>query len=202
MKRILATLILIAATIGIATAQAPKPATAKAIFAGGCFWCMEPPFDKTDGVIATISGYTGGTKLNPTYEEVSGGRTGHAEAVQVEYDPKKVSYEKLLDVFWHNVDPTQKDGQFCDHGNQYRTAIFVANDEQKKLAEASKAALMKSKPFKGDIVTEIVPATTFYPAEDYHQDYYLKNPVRYKFYRTGCGRDARLKELWGSAAPH
>jgi len=201
-KRILATLILIAATIGIATAQAPKPATAKAIFAGGCFWCMEPPFDKTDGVIATISGYTGGTKVNPTYEEVSSGTTGHAESVQVEYDPKKVSYEKLLDVFWHNVDPTQKDGQFCDHGNQYRTAIFVANDEQKKLAEASKAALMKSKPFKGDIVTEIVPATTFYPAEDYHQDYYLKNPVRYKFYRTGCGRDARLKELWGSAAPH
>ena len=202
MKRILATLILIAATIGIATAQAPKPATAKAVFAGGCFWCMEPPFDKTDGVIATISGYTGGTKVNPTYEEVSSGTTGHAESVQVEYDPKKVSYEKLLDVFWHNVDPTQKDGQFCDHGNQYRTAIFVANDEQKKLAEASKAALMKSKPFKGDIVTEIVPATTFYPAEDYHQDYYLKNPVRYKFYRTGCGRDARLKELWGSAAPH
>jgi len=201
-KRILATLILIAATIGIATAQAPKPATAKAIFAGGCFWCMEPPFDKTDGVIATISGYTGGKKVNPTYEEVSSGTTGHAESVQVEYDPKKVSYEKLLDVFWHNVDPTQKDGQFCDHGNQYRTAIFVANDEQKKLAEASKAALMKSKPFKGDIVTEIVPATTFYPAEDYHQDYYLKNPVRYKFYRTGCGRDARLKELWGSAAPH
>jgi len=201
-KRILATLILIAATIGIATAQAPKPATAKAVFAGGCFWCMEPPFDKTDGVIATISGYTGGTKVNPTYEEVSSGTTGHAESVQVEYDPKKVSYEKLLDVFWHNVDPTQKDGQFCDHGNQYRTAIFVANDEQKKLAEASKAALMKSKPFKGDIVTEIVPATTFYPAEDYHQDYYLKNPVRYKFYRTGCGRDARLKELWGSAAPH
>ena len=202
MKRILATLVLIAATIGIATAQAPKPATAKAVFAGGCFWCMEPPFDKTDGVIATISGYTGGTKVNPTYEEVSSGTTGHAESVQVEYDPKKVSYEKLLDVFWHNVDPTQKDGQFCDHGNQYRTAIFVANDEQKKLAEASKAALMKSKPFKGDIVTEIVPATTFYPAEDYHQDYYLKNPVRYKFYRTGCGRDARLKELWGSAAPH
>jgi len=201
-KRILATLVLIAATIGIATAQAPKPATAKAVFAGGCFWCMEPPFDKTDGVIATISGYTGGTKVNPTYEEVSSGTTGHAESVQVEYDPKKVSYEKLLDVFWHNVDPTQKDGQFCDHGNQYRTAIFVANDEQKKLAEASKAALMKSKPFKGDIVTEIVPATTFYPAEDYHQDYYLKNPVRYKFYRTGCGRDARLKELWGSAAPH
>ena len=185
-----------------ATPVTVPPGHKVATFAGGCFWCMEPPFDKTDGVIATISGYTGGTKVNPTYEEVSSGTTGHAESVQVEYDPKKVSYEKLLDVFWHNVDPTQKDGQFCDHGNQYRTAIFVANDEQKKLAEASKAALMKSKPFKGDIVTEIVPATTFYPAEDYHQDYYLKNPVRYKFYRTGCGRDARLKELWGSAAPH
>jgi peptide-methionine (S)-S-oxide reductase len=216
MKRILAALVLAAvAAIAAGSAQAQSPGaaskgaspttsatTAKAIFAGGCFWCMEPPYDKLDGVIATISGYTGGTKLNPTYEQVSSGSTGHAEAVQVEYDPKKVSYEKLLDVFWHNVDPTQKDGQFCDHGNQYRTAIFAVNDEQKKLAEASKAALMKSKPFKGDIVTEIVPATTFYPAEDYHQDYYMKNPVRYKFYRTGCGRDARLKELWGSAAPH
>ena len=218
MKRILAILVVIAAVMGIAMQIAPAqspgatakgaPAkatpgtTAKAIFAGGCFWCMEPPFDKLDGVVATISGYTGGAKLNPTYEEVSSGSTGHAEAVEVEYDPKKVSYEKLLDVFWHNVDPTQKDAQFCDHGNQYRTAIFAVNDEQKKLAEASKAALAKSKPFKGDIVTEIVPATTFYPAEDYHQDYYMKNPVRYKFYRTGCGRDARLKELWGAAAPH
>src|SRR5206468_759095 len=132
-------------------------------------------------------------KLNPTYEEVSGGRTGHAEAVQIEYDPKRVSYEKLLDVFWHNVDPTQKDGQFCDHGNQYRTAIFFQDDEQKRLAEASKAALAKNKPFKGEIVTEIVAATKFYPAEDYHQDYYMKNPIRYKYYRTGCGRDARLK---------
>jgi peptide-methionine (S)-S-oxide reductase len=155
-----------------------------------------------DGVIATISGYIGGTKQNPTYQEVSAGITGHAEAVQVEYDPTKVSYEKLLDVYWHNVDPTQKNGQFCDHGNQYRTAIFFNDEAQKKAAEGSKAALVKSKPFKGDIVTEIVPATTFYPAEDYHQDYYLKNPVRYKFYRTGCGRDARLKELWGAAAPH
>jgi peptide-methionine (S)-S-oxide reductase len=217
MQRILATLsaLVAAAIVGgslVAVAQAPaRPAaapaaavpgtTAKATFAGGCFWCMEPPYDKLDGVIATTSGYTGGKKANPTYQEVSAGGTGHAEAVQVEYDPKKVSYEKLLDVFWHNVDPTQKDGQFCDHGSQYRTAIFVHDAAQKAAAEASKAALAKSKPFKGDLVTEIVPASTFYPAEDYHQDYYMKNPVRYKFYRTGCGRDARLKELWGAAAP-
>jgi peptide-methionine (S)-S-oxide reductase len=180
---------------------APPAGLAKATFAGGCFWCMEPPFDALDGVVSTTSGYTGGQKVNPTYHEVSAGGTGHAESVEVVYDPKKVSYEKLLDVFWHNVDPTQKDGQFCDHGNQYRTAIFVHDDEQKRLAEASKAALVKSKPFKGEIVTQIVPASTFYPAEDYHQDYYMKNPVRYKFYRTGCGRDARLKELWGAAAP-
>ena len=209
MNRILAMLILLAATFTAAAQTAPAPAkpaasgaTAKATFAGGCFWCMEPPYDKLDGVIATISGYTGGKKVNPTYQEVSAGTTGHAEAVQVEYDPNKVSYEQLLDVFWHNVDPTQKDGQFCDHGSQYRTAIFVHDAGQKRLAEASKAALLKSKPFKGEIVTEIVPATTFYPAEDYHQDYYVKNPVRYNFYRTGCGRDARLKEVWGAAAPH
>ena len=161
---------------------------------------MEPPFDKLDGVISTTSGYTGGTKVNPTYQEVSAGTTGHAEAVQVAYDPKKVSYEKLLDVFWKNVDPTQKDGQFCDHGTQYRTGIFVHDAEQKRLAEASKTALEKSKPFKAAVVTEIVDATTFYPAEDYHQDYYIKNPVRYKLYRTGCGRDARLKEVWGASS--
>jgi peptide-methionine (S)-S-oxide reductase len=180
-------------------ADAPAGA-AKATFAGGCFWCMEPPFDKLDGVISTTSGYTGGQKLNPTYEEVSAGRTGHAESVQIVYDPKKVSYEKLLEVFWHNVDPTQKDGQFCDHGNQYRTAIFVQDEEQKRAAETSKSALDKSKPFKAALVTEITAATQFYPAEEYHQDYYIKNPIRYKFYRNGCGRDARLKELWGDLA--
>ena len=193
-------LLLGAAVMGSASAQTPSAATATATFAGGCFWCMEPPFDKLDGVISTTSGYTGGTKVNPTYEEVSAGRTGHAEAVQVVYDPKRVSYEKLLDVFWHNVDPTQKNGQFCDYGSQYRTGIFVHDGEQKRLAEASKAALQKSKPFKDDVVTEIVAATTFYPAEEYHQDYYIKNPLRYKFYRTGCGRDARLKEVWGTAS--
>lgn len=184
---------------GQAQAQksAPQTMSAKVTFAGGCFWCMEPPYDKLPGVISTTSGYMGGQTKNPTYEQVSSGATGHAEVVQVEYDPKKVSFEKLLDVFWHNIDPTQRDGQFCDHGSQYRTAIFYYSDEQKRLADASKAALVKSKPFKGAIVTEITPATEFYPAEEYHQNFYQKNPLRYKFYRTGCGRDARLKELWG-----
>lgn len=174
---------------------------AKATFAGGCFWCMEPPFDKLPGVVSTTSGYIGGKKLNPTYREVSDGETGHAEAVQIVYDPAKITYEQLLNVFWHNVDPTVIDQQFCDHGSQYRTGIFVHDDTQKKQAEASRVALMKSKPFKASIVTEIIVASTFYPAEDYHQDYYLKNPVKYKFYRFNCGRDARLKELWGEA-PH
>lgn len=174
---------------------------AKATFAGGCFWCMEPPFDKLPGVTSTTSGYIGGKKLNPTYREVSDGETGHAEAVQIVYDPAKITYEQLLNVFWHNVDPTVMDQQFCDYGSQYRTGIFVHDDTQKKQAEASRVALMKSKPFKASIVTEITVASTFYPAEDYHQDYYLKNPVKYKFYRFNCGRDARLKELWGEA-PH
>jgi len=178
------------------------PGSAVATFAGGCFWCMEAPFDKQEGVIATTSGYIGGTKANPTYEEVSSGATGHTEAVQVLYDPKKVSYEKLLDTFWHNIDPTVTNRQFCDVGSQYRTGIFVHGDEQQKAAEASKAALDKSKPFKEAIVTPISAATPFWPAEEYHQDYYKKNPVRYTYYRTGCGRDARLKQLWGSAAPH
>jgi len=189
-----------AQTPGAQSKPAAAPTvTAKATFAGGCFWCMEPPYDKLDGVISTTSGYIGGQKKNPTYQEVSGGRTGHTEAVQVVYDPAKVSYAKLLDVFWKNIDPTVKDKQFCDTGSQYRTGIFYHDDEQKKLAEASKLQLGKTKPFKEPIVTEITAATDFYPAEDYHQDYYLKNPVRYNFYRTGCGRDARLKELWGSA---
>ena len=207
MNRILAMLALAAAMSQVAVAQtaptpAPKPAaTPKATFAGGCFWCMEPPYDKLDGVVATISGYIGGQKPNPTYQEVTTGRTGHTEAVEVEYDPKKVSYEKLLEVFWKNIDPTQKDGQFCDHGSQYRSGIFVHNDEQRRLADASKSALEKSKPFKGEIVTEITPATTFYRAEEYHQDYYMKNPIRYNYYRTGCGRDERLKKVWGTA-PH
>jgi peptide-methionine (S)-S-oxide reductase len=168
-----------------------------ATFAGGCFWCMEPPYDKLDGVISTTSGYTGGRKKNPTYEEVSGGTTGHAESVQVVYDPTKVSYEKLLEVFWHNIDPFTPNAQFCDHGSQYRSAIFYHNEEQKRAAEASKQELEKSGRFTQPIVTEIVPAGEFYPAEDYHQDYYQNNPVRYKYYRYRCGRDARLEEIWG-----
>jgi peptide-methionine (S)-S-oxide reductase len=173
--------------------------TAKATFAGGCFWCMEPPYDKLPGVISTTSGYMGGKKRSPTYEEVSTGTTGHTEVVQVVYDPAKVSYEKLLEVFWRNIDPTVRDQQFCDVGSQYRTAIFFHDEEQKRLAEASKAALEKSKPFKAPLVTPVQAAGEFWPAEDYHQDYYKKNPVRYKYYRTGCGRDARLRQLWGKA---
>jgi len=181
-------------------AQAPAPKTAVATFAGGCFWCMEPPYDKVPGVISTTSGYMGGKKRYPTYEEVSAGFTGHTEVVQVAYDPSKVTYEQLLDVFWRNIDPTVKDKQFCDEGSQYRTAIFVHDDAQLKAAEASKAALDRTKPFKDPIVTPIQLAGEFWAAEDYHQDYYLKNPVRYSYYRTGCGRDARLKQLWGAAA--
>ena len=188
-----------------AGAQAPKdppPGKALATFAGGCFWCMEAPYDKLDGVISTTSGYMGGTKKNPTYGEVSSGSTGHTEVVQVVYDPAKVSYEKLLDVYWHNVDPTVTDRQFCDVGSQYRTAIFVHTEDQRKAAEKSKDDVAKTKPFKEPIVTPVVAAGDFWPAEDYHQDYYIKNPVRYTYYRTGCGRDARLKSLWGAAAAH
>ena len=170
---------------------------ATATFAGGCFWCMEPPYDKLDGVVSTTSGYIGGRKKNPTYEEVSEGTTGHAEAVQVAYDPTKVSYEKLLEVFWQNIDPFTPNAQFCDHGSQYRSAIFYHDEEQKRAAEASKQKLEKSGRFTQPIVTEIVAASEFYPAEDYHQDYYLKNPVKYQYYRWGCGRDARLEALWG-----
>jgi peptide-methionine (S)-S-oxide reductase len=197
----LAAAALVGAMSGPAVAQtvkpvAEKPVTARATFAGGCFWCVEEAFDKVPGVVATTSGYLGGHTKNPTYEQVSGGRTGHAEVVQVEYDPKRVGYEKLIEAFWRNVDPTQKDAQFCDHGSQYRSGIFYHDAEQRRLAEASKAALAKNKPFKGEIVTEITKASEFYAAEGYHQDYYQKNPVRYKFYKTGCGREARLKELW------
>ncbi len=194
-------LLLIAAVLllnpALTFAQASAGKTAKATFAGGCFWCMEPPYDKLPGVISTISGYMGGHVKNPTYEQVSTGRTGHTEVVLVEYDPSKVSYEKLLQVFWINIDPTVKNAQFCDHGSQYRSGVFYHDDEQRKLAEASKTALDKSKPFKAAIVTEITKAGEFYRAEEYHQNYYQNNPVRYKLYRNGCGRDARLKELWG-----
>ncbi len=195
---------LIAAILSLAAALAApalaQESLAKATFAGGCFWCMEPPYDRLAGVVSTTSGYIGGKTRNPTYEQVSSGGTGHAEAVQIVYDPKKITYEKLLEVFWRNIDPTNASGQFCDKGNQYRSAIFYHNEEQKRLAEQSKAALERSKPFKSPIVTQIVPATEFYAAEDYHQDYYEKNPVRYKFYRTTCGRDNRLEQLWGKAS--
>ncbi|HET9404430.1 MAG TPA: peptide-methionine (S)-S-oxide reductase MsrA [Burkholderiales bacterium] len=174
-----------------------KPVTARATFAGGCFWCMEEVYDKVPGVIATTSGYMGGSVKNPSYELVSTGRTGHTEVVQVDYDPAKVSYARLVDVFWRNIDPTQKDAQFCDYGSQYRSGIFFHDEEQKRIAEASRTALQKSKPFKGEIVTEITKASEFYAAEGYHQGYYQKNPARYKFYKTGCGREARLQQLWG-----
>ena len=168
-----------------------------ATFAGGCFWCMESPFEKLEGVKEVISGYTGGKKENPTYEEVSAGTTGHAEAIQITYDPAKITYAKLLDVFWRQIDPTDAGGQFADRGTQYRSAMFYHDDEQKKLAEKSREELQKSGRFQKPIVTEIVPASRFYPAEEYHQDYYRKNPIRYKYYRTGCGRDARVSEIWG-----
>lgn len=178
-------------------AQAPAAKVATAVFAGGCFWCMEHDFDQVPGVISTTSGYTGGHVANPTYEQVSAGGTGHAESVQVRYDPRKVGYQKLLDVFWHNIDPVAVDRQFCDRGSQYRSAIFYGNADEKRLAEASKQKLEASGRFKQPIATQIVAASTFYPAEDYHQDYYKKNPVRYKFYRFNCGRDQRLEEIWG-----
>ncbi|MBK7262842.1 MAG: peptide-methionine (S)-S-oxide reductase MsrA [Rubrivivax sp.] len=187
----------LATTIVQAAEVAPKGELA--VFAGGCFWCVEADFDKVPGVLSTVSGYTGGTVANPSYEQVSGKHTGHAEAVQIRFDPAKVSYEQLLAVYWKSIDPTTTDRQFCDVGSPYRTAIFATDDGQLQAARASLAALQKSKPFKAAIVTPIERAGPFYRAEDYHQDYYLKNPVRYKYYRLSCGRDNRLAELWGPA---
>ena len=181
------------------TSQAVADATlGKAYFAGGCFWCMEEAFENVEGVLSVTSGYMGGTVANPSYEEVSAGRTGHAESVEVVYDPARVSYQKLLDAFWHNIDPTTPNAQFCDYGNEYRTAIFFQTDEEKRLSDASKLAIEQSKRFKAPIVTQIVMASQFYPAEEYHQDFYKKNPVRYKFYQSSCGRAKRLEELWGN----
>jgi peptide-methionine (S)-S-oxide reductase len=171
---------------------------AKATFAGGCFWCMEPPFDKLEGVVATTSGYTGGRVSNPSYEQVSYGGTGHLEAVEVAYDPSKISYEDLLEVFWRNVDPTDSNGQFCDRGDQYKTAIFFHDEDQRRLAEESKRKLIDSGRLQKPIATPIRPATAFFAAEEYHQDYYEKNPIRYKFYRSRCGRDRVLSKLWKS----
>ena len=171
----------------------------KATFAGGCFWCMEEVFEGLDGVVSATSGYTGGHKRNPTYEEVSAGETGHAESVEVIYDPAKVTYGKLLEFYWRNIDPTDPRGQFCDKGTQYRSAIFYHDETQKRLAEESKNAVEKSKPFRGPILTEIVPASQFYPAEEYHQNFSQKNPLRYKLYKYNCGRAQRLQELWGTS---
>jgi len=180
-------------------AQAPAVArTAVATFAGGCFWCVEADFDKVAGVLSTTSGYTGGTVARPSYEQVSSKSTGHAEAVQIVFDPTKVSYEQLLSVYWKSIDPTTRDRQFCDVGSPYRTVVFTHDEAQWAAAQASLQGLEKSKPFKEPIVTKIERAGAFYPAETYHQDYHLKNPVRYKFYRTSCGRDARLQQLWGA----
>ncbi len=182
------------------TSAAKPPARAVATFAGGCFWCMEGPFESLPGVVSVLSGYTGGARQSPTYEEVSAGTTGHAESVQVLYDPSRVSYDQLLERYWHNVDPLDGSGQFCDHGNQYRPAIFVHDVAQRQAAERSLQQLAASGRLKGKIAVQIVAASTFYPAEDYHQDFYKTNPIRYQSYRTGCGRDRRLRELWGDQA--
>ena len=188
--------------LGVTTAHAeetvqPEGGSAFAIFAGGCFWCMEPPYDKLDGVLSTVSGYIGGSAEDATYERTSSGRTGHYEAIRVEYDPARVNYETLLRVFWRNVDPFDPNGQFCDKGPQYRTGIFPLSNKQRELAERSKQALVSQAAGRAEIVTEILPAGEFYPAEAYHQDYYKKNPSRYKFYRWNCGRDRRLRQIWG-----
>ena len=193
MHRLLVAACLLAASVATASAQEK---TARAIFAGGCFWCVEADFDKVAGVLETTSGYIGGTKVNPTYHDVSAGGTGHAEAVEIVYDPAKVTYAKLLDVFWRNIDPLVKDRQFCDSGDQYRTGIYYLDDEQKKLAEETKKAV-QAKFAPRTVYTEIVKADTFYAAEEYHQDYYKKNEARYNFYRWNCGRDQRLEQLWG-----
>lgn len=171
----------------------------KAVFAGGCFWCMEEAFEGVEGVVSVTSGYIGGTKADPSYEEVSSGSTGHAEAVEVLFDPARTNYPKLLEVFWRNIDPTTPDRQFCDRGSQYRSAIFTLTELQERQAEESKRAVEQTKPFREPIVTQIVPATTFYPAEDYHQDFYKRNPIRYKFYKYNCGRVQRLEEVWGKS---
>lgn len=185
-------------------ALAQQPATrgvsvAKAYFAGGCFWCMEEAFEKVDGVLDAVSGYMGGTVKNPSYEQVSAGQTGHAESVEVRYDPTKVTYTQLLEAFWRNVDPVTPDAQFCDHGNQYRAAIFYQGEEQKRSAEESKRAIEQSKRFSTPVVTEVKAASEFYPAEEYHQDFYKKNPIRYKYYKFTCGRAQRLETLWGKS---
>ena len=190
----------LAATATSSVLAATDDELATATFAGGCFWCVESDFDAVPGVVETISGYTGGTADNPTYKQVTAGGTGHREAVQIRYDPKQVSYERLLHIFWRSVDPTDGGGQFCDRGESYQTAIFVGNEEERRLAETSREMLQESMVLDMPVVTPIEPAGVFYPAEDYHQDYYTKNPVRYRFYRFSCGRDSRVQQVWGRQA--
>jgi peptide-methionine (S)-S-oxide reductase len=196
----LRSLALAALAVFLAVGAAPQGELATATFAGGCFWCMQPPFEKLAGVVSVKAGYTGGSTKNPTYEEVSAGGTGHRESVEIVYDPSKISYAQLLDVFWHNIDPVDNSGQFCDHGPQYRSAIFYHGADQKTVAEQSKAAVLRQ--LRKPIATDVLPASQFYPAEQYHQDYDRKNPVRYNFYRFNCGRDQRLTEVWGKAPAH
>jgi peptide-methionine (S)-S-oxide reductase len=211
MKRVLIALstVVLSFILSAMPAQAPSIAAntdsttyKTATFAGGCFWCMEQPFDAIDGVISTIAGYTGGSKVNPTYREVSAGNTGHTESVQVTYDPQKVEYAKLVETFWHNIDPLDAKGQFCDKGSQYRSEIFYADDQQKAIATKAKSELTKSGQLDGPIATAITAASQFYPAEDYHQNFYQTNTLKYKVYRFGCGRDQRLEKIWGKAAAH
>jgi peptide-methionine (S)-S-oxide reductase len=201
--RSLAALLLLAATTAVHAQEAsvPEPMQVEtAVFAGGCFWCVEEAFDEVEGVLTTTSGYTGGDVENPSYEQVSAGGTGHYEAVRVRYDPERVSYDTLLQTFWHNIDPTDPDGQFCDQGSSYRSAIFWRTPAQREQAEASKAALEQDPDAPSHVTTEILRAGAFYEAEGYHQDYYRKNPLRYRFYKTACGREGRLEELWGDRA--
>lgn len=190
-------MMLAVALLGSLSADVQAGNDAKAYFAGGCFWCMEEAFEKVEGVAAVVSGYMGGTVANPSYEDVSAGQTGHAESVEVQYDPAKISYQQLLETFWRNIDPITANAQFCDHGTQYRAAIFFGTEEEQRLALASKTAIDQSKRFSQPIVTQIVPATAFYPAEEYHQDFYKKNPIRYKYYKFSCRRAQRLEALWG-----
>lgn len=197
--RLAAMLLLIGGHAGGAEPPAPRATEVRtAIFAGGCFWCIEADFEKLPGVLAAVSGYTGGRTANPSYEQVSAGTTGHTEAIRVSYDPQRVSYPQLLDYFWRHIDPTVRNRQFCDVGTQYRSGIYWQNEAERKAAESSRDALLASGKLP-HIETEIAAATTFYPAEEYHQDYYKKNPIRYAYYRQGCGRDARVKQIWGSS---
>lgn len=194
-----ATVLLLLVSFGAwsANGAVEAAAPAKAYFAGGCFWCMEEVFENVEGVITVVSGYMDGTVANPTYEQVSAGQTGHAESVEVSYDPAKVSYQQLLAAFWRNVDPITPNAQFCDHGSQYRSAVFYGTEEEKRLAEESRRVIEQSRRFSQPIVTQLTKATTFYPAEEYHQNFYKRNPIRYKYYKFSCGRAQRLEVLWG-----